>query len=928
MYRSSSEADSKGDTSSLGSVGSGVGGGDLSRTSSGAGAGAGARVGPSFSLARTSTMHAITDKEETFKREQQWLHKDRELRAELALAHEANSFLNDEVTKLKEAIKVGLKVPLPPPINTQITSMDKSSLEKDKHISDLKKQLLNAQQRAAQAENKLLTIKDRDTDEISAAGGGLRSSSAASRPEMLPPSDLYPQMGSKKSSPTHRTDTRKLWSGHHASMSRSSTRESNVSGVTAGTEDPTPHPLNRLDSTLTSGTINIERDLMQELTVSKMQVVSLQKLLQEAHADGDKARSTLQTMGDNFKKLEREMRNVLEDNRHLKAQADRYQKERAMMQMPMQRAGSVHSQSENSIATSIDGESPPAKDSVSGYSTLGRDLRQAMNDASIAFSGGNDVRTSGVGSVNMSGSGVRRSQGSGGIGKGSSMYGQGSQSDSEDGDGDGAVHAGRGSEGGRAREEVDALTEALNESQKMQDDFKQRLYKAESRCAALEIQIQSMPASLQIAVAEKRVLEAKLEKAVDAHDAQMSYHRDEAQKTKDELEAFLSIQATEKAKLRDKVQQQAQTIHQLTHHLHSLQAAQASPEPPEGLIPPAPWDPTGLPQQSMEKPISSQHAALEADVSIQLPPHLQSLLHTSVSERFPAPFPRDPNLSVEPKVVLPYSIPADTRLSVSIDSTAKATQTTMNQVHSKPPQNTAAVETAELAASIKQQQAVGTPQRIAPKTFTPKENPVISPTSERLARMNKSLEDRRNAYDSYKEMTAQHYESPAYRMKQSPLHRPATAGGGYPKAAARYDTFTSSPSVHTTSNDASGAAREPARRFVRDIPVMPLSLGPSSTRSPSTHAQRSQPTDSRQSTLVGMAPRPPQAGLLTMPMPMPVPTEDALERTQSLWVQEGSRPPREMRLPSSRPPMAIDSSLDTASSLQMVASPRSAGMRN
>lgn len=66
----------------------------------------------------------------------------------------------------------------------------------------------------------------------------------------------------------------------------------------------------------------------------------------------------------------------------------------------------------------------------------------------------------------------------------------------------------------------------------------------ETRCSLLSQQIQSVPVSLNVAQAEKRVLEGKLERALVVHDNSVHKMKAEAERRERELHAFAAIQVS------------------------------------------------------------------------------------------------------------------------------------------------------------------------------------------------------------------------------------------------------------------------------------------------------------------------------------------------------------------------------------------------
>lgn len=106
------------------------------------------------------------------------------------------------------------------------------------------------------------------------------------------------------------------------------------------------------------------------------------------------------------------------------------------------------------------------------------------------------------------------------------------------------------------------------------DAWRVRTERAELRCHLLTEQIKSMPMSLSVAQAEKRVIEAKLEKAVSTYEKNISSVQENAMNKINELKAFMKIQEAEKCTLHSQVQELKSTVHQLTHHLKVLRAQQ------------------------------------------------------------------------------------------------------------------------------------------------------------------------------------------------------------------------------------------------------------------------------------------------------------------------------------------------------------------
>ena len=99
-----------------------------------------------------------------------------------------------------------------------------------------------------------------------------------------------------------------------------------------------------------------------------------------------------------------------------------------------------------------------------------------------------------------------------------------------------------------------------------------RLRRAEARSIALDQQIQSMPPSLQVAQAEKRVSEARLQSALLACQHSLSSHTQCFESQRAEWRAMMTLKEEERRRLSAKVLSMKETVHQLTHHLHALQS--------------------------------------------------------------------------------------------------------------------------------------------------------------------------------------------------------------------------------------------------------------------------------------------------------------------------------------------------------------------
>lgn len=102
-------------------------------------------------------------------------------------------------------------------------------------------------------------------------------------------------------------------------------------------------------------------------------------------------------------------------------------------------------------------------------------------------------------------------------------------------------------------------------------EMQNRINYLEIRSKVLEDQIHSMPSTLQVAQAEKKVIEMKTSKIIENMMNENTLLKQQCIQQHKELHALLSIEVAEKESLRDRVKEQALTVHQLTNSLKLLQ---------------------------------------------------------------------------------------------------------------------------------------------------------------------------------------------------------------------------------------------------------------------------------------------------------------------------------------------------------------------
>ncbi len=102
-------------------------------------------------------------------------------------------------------------------------------------------------------------------------------------------------------------------------------------------------------------------------------------------------------------------------------------------------------------------------------------------------------------------------------------------------------------------------------------EMQNRINYLEIRSKVLEDQIHSMPSTLQVAQAEKKVIEMKTSKIIENMMNENAILKQQSIQQNKELHTLLSIEVAEKESLRDRVKEQALTVHQLTNSLKLLQ---------------------------------------------------------------------------------------------------------------------------------------------------------------------------------------------------------------------------------------------------------------------------------------------------------------------------------------------------------------------
>eukprot|EP01031_Cornospumella_fuschlensis_P029991 gene29991-36225_t len=134
-----------------------------------------------------------------------------------------------------------------------------------------------------------------------------------------------------------------------------------------------------------------------------------------------------------------------------------------------------------------------------------------------------------------------------------------------------ATHHGTGRSDGDASVSDAVLLQQLQHLTALNAQQQENIAALALRSQALEEQLASMPPSLSVCVAEKRVVEMKMNKAVEAYEHNLQSLQNHAAQQLQALNNFLDMERLEKDSLAGKVKEQGATIHQLTHHLKILQ---------------------------------------------------------------------------------------------------------------------------------------------------------------------------------------------------------------------------------------------------------------------------------------------------------------------------------------------------------------------
>ena len=115
------------------------------------------------------------------------------------------------------------------------------------------------------------------------------------------------------------------------------------------------------------------------------------------------------------------------------------------------------------------------------------------------------------------------------------------------------------------------LQRALDAARRMISGLEAKLAKAEYRYNSVNKLLQEIPSTLNVAQAEKRVLEAKLHKQLEIHNFAIAAVRADAQKDLTALQNLLNAETTEKRVLSDQMRQQAEMVASLNARLDKQQ---------------------------------------------------------------------------------------------------------------------------------------------------------------------------------------------------------------------------------------------------------------------------------------------------------------------------------------------------------------------
>jgi len=124
---------------------------------------------------------------------------------------------------------------------------------------------------------------------------------------------------------------------------------------------------------------------------------------------------------------------------------------------------------------------------------------------------------------------------------------------------------------GATMADVLTLQRALDEARRLISTLEAKLAKAEYRYDSINTMLQNVPSTLNVANAEKRVLEAKLQKQLETQSFSIAALRTDAQKEIASVKQLLARETAEKRALSAQMQQQADLVASLNERLDKQQ---------------------------------------------------------------------------------------------------------------------------------------------------------------------------------------------------------------------------------------------------------------------------------------------------------------------------------------------------------------------
>ena len=223
---------------------------------------------------------------------------------------------------------------------------------------------------------------------------------------------------------------------------------------------------------------------------------------------------------------------------------------------------------------------------------------------------------------------------------------------------------------GATMADVLTLQRELDTARRIISSLEAKLAKAEYRYQSINTLLQNIPSTLNVANAEKRVLEAKLQKQLETHSFSMAALRTDAQKEVASLQQMLELETAEKRALSAQAQQQADLVATLNERLDKQQHAliQAGGFNATMASSFADWAPSMAPAAAFPPQAPAQQQQQQTRHVEALSSPVRRPLSSYTPTGSPGKTPATDAASLQPFHLLAYDHSADSMLSVNQDN--------------------------------------------------------------------------------------------------------------------------------------------------------------------------------------------------------------------------------------------------------------------